>query len=459
MIRMNAMAPQRARSERIYDFIGVGVGPFNLGLACLTAPIAELDGLFLDQNERFDWHPGMMLEDATLQTPFMGDLVTLADPTNPYSFLNYVKSQGRIYAFYIREDFFLMRKEFNEYCRWAADQLPNVQFGRSVDQIEYDVAGRVYRVATRCVRTGAVEQKLARRLVLGVGSVPSLPACCRPHAEHMTHSSQYLARKDELMKKRAIAVVGSGQSAAEIFYDLLNGIDAHGYRLDWVTRSPRFFPLELTKLTLEMTSPDYADYFHRLPAPKRDRLISAQKNLYKGVNSSLINDIYDTLYAKSLSGPLDVALHTNAELRECARDPASGRFTLSLRQLEQDVDFRIETDAVVLGTGYAYRIPAFLKPIRDRIRWDESGRYAVRRNYSVDVEGGGIFVQNAELHTHGFVAPDLGMAAYRNAWIIREMLGREVYPIEKRVAFQSFSAPREEAQPKEEHAAAGERSA
>ena len=39
----------------------------------------------------------------------------------------------------------------------------------------------------------------------------------------------------------------------------------HGYRLNWVTRSPRFFPLEYTKLTLEMTSPEYVDYFHALP--------------------------------------------------------------------------------------------------------------------------------------------------------------------------------------------------
>lgn len=54
-----------------------------------------------------------------------------------------------------------------------------------------------------------------------------------------------------------------------------------------------------------------------------------------------------------------------------------------------------------------------------------------------------MFVQNAELSTHGFVTPDLGMAAYRNSWIIRAMTGREVYPIERRIAFQDFAAPQE----------------
>ena len=51
----------------------------------------------------------------------------------------------------------------------------------------------------------------------------------------------------------------------------------HGYRLNWVTRSPRFFPLEYTKLTLEMTSPDYVDYFNALPEPVRYRLEAGQK--------------------------------------------------------------------------------------------------------------------------------------------------------------------------------------
>jgi lysine N6-hydroxylase len=71
-----------------HDFVAIGLGPYNLGLACLTEPIDGLDGVFLESKSDFDWHPGMLLDFATLQTPFMADLVTLADPTSPYSFLN-----------------------------------------------------------------------------------------------------------------------------------------------------------------------------------------------------------------------------------------------------------------------------------------------------------------------------------------------------------------------------------
>jgi len=50
-------------------------------------------------------------------------------------------------------------------------------------------------------------------------------------------------------------------------------------------------------------------------------------------------------------------------------------------------------------------------------------------------------VQNVELHTHGFVTPDLGMACYRNAWLIKEITGVEHYPIEDKIAFQQFAVP------------------
>ncbi len=62
----------------MYDFIGIGLGPYNLGLACLTAPVDDLDGLFLEARPDVSWHPGMMLDGTRLQTPFLADLVTLA---------------------------------------------------------------------------------------------------------------------------------------------------------------------------------------------------------------------------------------------------------------------------------------------------------------------------------------------------------------------------------------------
>lgn len=108
-----------AAEETVHDLVGVGIGPFNLGLAALAEPL-ELDCVFLDSGEEFRWHPGMMLDSATIQVPFMADLVTMADPTSKYSFLNWLKQVGRLYPFYIREDFHALRAEFDQYYRWVA---------------------------------------------------------------------------------------------------------------------------------------------------------------------------------------------------------------------------------------------------------------------------------------------------------------------------------------------------
>ncbi|MFG3494283.1 lysine N(6)-hydroxylase/L-ornithine N(5)-oxygenase family protein [Streptomyces sp. NPDC047928] len=418
------------------DFLGIGLGPFNLGLACLTEPITELDGLFLDSKPDFDWHSGMLLDGAHLQTPFMADLVTLADPTSPYSFLNYLKEKGRLYSFYIRENFYPLRAEYNDYCRWAAAKLSSVRFGTTVERVEHDPDGELYTV-----RTTDGDTFRTHRLVLGTGTPPYIPESCRGLGGDVVHTSRYLPSRDALRAKRSLTVVGSGQSAAEIYYDLLSEIDVHGYQLNWVTRSPRFFPLEYTKLTLEMTSPEYIDYFHSLPEETRYRLESQQKGLFKGINGELVDAIFDLLYQKHVEtgGPVPTRLLTNSSLNTASYDEATGTYTLGLRQEEQGKDYEIRTEGLLLATGYTYTVPAFLEPVRDRIRWDGQGRFDIARNYSIDTTGRGVFLQNAGTHAHSITSPDLGMGPYRNACIIRELLGTEYYPIEKSIAFQQFA--------------------
>lgn len=420
-----------------HDFIAIGLGPYNLGLACLTAPIAELDGLFLESRPDVAWHPGMLLESARLQTPFLADLVTLADPTSPYSFLSYLKETGRLYPFYIRENFFPLRVEYDAYCRWAAAKLPHLRFGHTVTTVAYDEADGRYVVHADTADGPVVHR--ARHLVLGTGTPPHLPDACAGLGGGAIHNSRYLEHRAALRAKRSITIVGSGQSAAEIYHDLLGDIDTYGYQLTWVTRSPRFFPLEYTKLTLEMTSPDYVDYFHALPEDTRYRLEAEQKGLFKGIDADLINGIFDLLYERSVHGPVRTRLLTNTELVSAAHD--AGTYTLGLRHVEQGRDFTLSTEGLVLATGYRYRVPAFLDPIRDRLRFDAHGRLDVARNYSVDHTGRGIFLQNGGTHTHSVTSPDLGMGPYRNSYIIRELLGREHYPVEKSITFQEFGAP------------------
>ncbi|MDN4649195.1 lysine N(6)-hydroxylase/L-ornithine N(5)-oxygenase family protein [Curtobacterium sp. PsM8] len=425
--------------DHVHDVIGIGIGPFNLGLACLTDPLDEVEAVFLDAADGFAWHHGMMLDGATIQVPFLADLVTMADPTSPFSFLAWLKETGRLYPFYIREDFHPLRSEYDAYCRWAADRLDTLRWGRRVTAVEHDPATDLFTVSAETA-TGT-EVRRARHVVVGVGTEPSVPPALRSLAGPVVHSADYLPNRDALRHAGSIAVIGSGQSAAEVYLDLLEGLREGGYRLDWVTRSPRFFTMEDTKLTLEMTSPEYTDHFHALPEPVRDRLGREQRSLYKGISTDLVSEVYDTLYRISARGPVPTTLRTETSVTDAVWDADRGTYRLTLRHEQLGETYEHEVDRVVLATGYTPRPPRFLDPVEHLVQRDSRGRLAVARDHHVDTLGGRIWVQNAEEHTHGLTAPDLGMGAWRNASIIRSVTGREVYGLEARIAFQEFGLP------------------
>ena len=73
---------------------------------------------------------------------------------------------------------------------------------------------------------------------------------------------------------------------------------------------------------------------------------------------------------------------------------------------------------------------------RERPRVDEKFRMIL--DPSVTASGCHVYVQNAELHTHGVGAPDLGLAAWRSATILNTLTGKEPYPLPRRTAFTTF---------------------
>jgi lysine N6-hydroxylase len=156
-----------------------------------------------------------------------------------------------------------------------------------------------------------------------------------------------------------------------------------------------------------------------------------QDVLYKGI------EIYDALYLKGLEQDVSsIKLHTNCELTDVSSN--GNNISLQLHHTAHEKVFEHETNALVLATGYQTVVPSFLDSIKERINWMEEGSYNIARNYSVDRTGKRIFVQNAELHSHGFSAPDLGMGPYRNATILNSIRGYEYYLLEKKIAFQRF---------------------
>lgn len=432
------------KKSEVYDVIGIGVGPFNLGFAALVEDVPEINALFFEKKPQFDWHPGMMIEGTTLQVPFLADLVSMADVTNRYSFLNYLQTHNRLYRFYFREDFHIPRKEYNHYCQWVTGQLNTCRFGMNVKQIDLrDFDGEsLYEVVVENEHHPEEESRyLARHILMGIGTVPAVPEQFQDTlGEKVFHTADYLYKKANCADAERIAVIGSGQSAAEVFLDLLEDQPAHGYSLHWYTRSKGFFPMEYSKLGLEHFSPDYTSFFYQLPQEKKDQLLVDQDLLYKGISAETIADIYERLYQYSI-GEDDPDIHLQAMSAIDRIQPLGNKWELRGFQQVSEEAFTIDADAVVLGTGYKPNLPDFLTPLHDFISWDQQGRFHITEDYRLVINGSErnhIYIQNGELHTHGVGAPDLGLGAHRNAVIINALAGREVYPVRSVNIYQSF---------------------
>ncbi|GAA0245356.1 lysine N(6)-hydroxylase/L-ornithine N(5)-oxygenase family protein [Haladaptatus pallidirubidus] len=445
---MTAADEMEASDEGAYDVLGIGLGPFNLGLAALLSD-TDCDALFLEQKPEFEWHGGMLIEDATLEVPFMADLVTLADPTSDYSYLNYLRRHNRLYEFYFYETFQVPRREYDDYCRWVAENLGNTRFSRRVTNVRYDESAREFRATARNPengKTGETSEPVeyrAKDIVLGVGSVPFVPESLRGHPEEdVFHSASYLNRRERCLDANSITVVGSGQSAAEIFLDLLRQQPEADFRLDWFTRSDGFFPMEYSKLGLQHFTPEYTQYFHGLSQETKDDLLPEQGLLYKGIDENTSEEIYDLLYERSVGGDdPNVGMLATTEVEDISQ--VGDGYRLICKQWQVGERFAHGSEVVILGTGYHRPTPSFLAGIEGRIDRDAKGRLRVESDFEIGFDAPGrIFVQNAGMHAHGVGTPDLGLGCYRNARIIESLVGDEVYPVDSDTVFQDFSVER-----------------
>lgn len=423
--------------KKIYDIIGIGIGPFNLGLAALAEDITNLECIFFDQARKFDWHPGLLFETARLQVPFYADLVTLADPTSRFSYLNFLKEKQRMIRFGIHQHGFPSRIEYNLYCQWAAGEMSSLEFNSRCTGVLFNSLTGIYTVEINDLLSGEVSLYYAKHIVLGVGTVPHLPEAVKNiEHDHVFHASEYLSKKPVLKGKGHIAIIGAGQSAAEIFDDLLP-CSAGFERLSWFTRSS-FTPMDASAFALEMASPDYINYFYSLNDERKQNVLSGQDHLYKGVNCELLAGIYDKLYMQNIIGERDVAfLFPNAELANVLVR-TDGSLRLDFMHTEMGVSFSHDADAVVLATGYKHVVPSFLAPLGDHLLFNLRGYYQVNKNYSTDVNGNSFFVQNADLYSHGFNSSDIGLGPYRNAIILNAILGYEHFKLETDITFQKF---------------------
>jgi L-ornithine N5-oxygenase len=379
------------RTGKVYDLIGVGFGPSNIALAIALEEIQpDVDYVFLERRESTFWQDGMLLDGSDIQNNPLRDLVTPRNPQSRYTFVNYLKQTGRLFAYLNLGLQYPLRKDYARYVTWVAEHFRDrVAYGSNVQTVDLagdpDGRGTIWRL----VLAGG-EERFARCLVLGPGRQPRIPAAFRPHlGAKVFHLNDYLRRMEgQDLAGARIAVLGSSQSAVEIILDLMGRSETA--RIHAVHRSFSFRLKDTSPFSDHVYFPEFVDYFYKASFASRLHLAQQLRPTnYSSVDGDVLHQLYVRLYEEGLDGRQRVDLRNNTAV-ERVEDAGDG-VVLHTREIHSGETDRIAVDAVVLATGFldlglgpdCEPYPPLLEGVAAAIGLDESGVITVERDYRV----------------------------------------------------------------------------
>ncbi|MFF1465771.1 lysine N(6)-hydroxylase/L-ornithine N(5)-oxygenase family protein [Streptomyces sp. NPDC058330] len=421
----------------VHDLIGIGFGPSNVAMAIAVAEHNARAGTqeavtarFFEQQPRFGWHRGMLIDDATMQVSFLKDLVTLRNPSSEFSFLCYLQSQGRLVDFINHKNLFPLRVEFHDYFEWAAAKVDDmVSYG-------HEVVG-----VTPVVRDGAVEYldvtvrspeglalHRARNLVIGTGLRPLMPEGVE-RGDRVWHNSDLLAKVDGLngTSPSRFVVVGAGQSAAEnVAYlhrrfpeaEVCAVFSRYGYS-----------PADDSSFANRIFDPGAVDEYFAAPEEIKRRLMGYHGNTnYSVVDIDLIDDLYRQSYREKVLGTERLRFLNVSRL--VGVEEAPDKVSATVKSLVTGEETLLDADVVVFATGYSPVDPVgLLGEVADHCLRDDEGRVRVERDYRIATDPGlhcGIYLQGGTEHTHGITSALLSNTAIRVGEILDSLVGRGV---------------------------------
>lgn len=426
------------------DFIGVGIGPFNLSIAALAHEAEGFSSRFFDGRTQFAWHPGMLVPDCHMQTMFLKDLVSAVAPTSPYSFVNYLVKRKKFYRFLTTELRTVSRDEFSDYLRWAAEGMDNLRFNNTVERIAFDDRRQLFAVQTSQGET------FARHVCLGIGKQPHLPACVKSASPTCFHASEMSLRQPNLSGKR-VTVVGGGQSGADLFLNALRGEWGDVAEISWVSRRNNFNALDEAAFANEYFTPEYVSGFVGLNHAARQKMLDEQKMTSDGITAESLLTIYRELYHRFevLGLPRNARLMPSRSVTGL-ESRGQGWQLLLEHHLDKGYD-TLESDVVIFATGYRPALPQMLSPLMPRIALRDECNFNVRDDFTVEWDGpkeNHLFAVNASMQTHGIAEPQLSLMAWRSARILNRAIGRDLFDLSTPPALiQWRSGSREKPQP------------
>lgn len=402
-----------------YDLVGIGFGPANLALA-IALDDARRSGRavptmhFVERQQAFGWHSGLLLEGASMQVSFLKDLATQRDPRSGYTFLCYLHARRRLSEFINLRNFYPSRVEFHDYLAWCAEQLASsVEYGSEVMTIDpwrpsRSAPIRGFTVVSRPMGCDGPPRVLhATALALGTGLAPRLPPQVTG-SKRVWHSGELLHRlqRSDVACARRFVVIGAGQSAAECALYLHQQFPKASVHI--VMHGFGFHRAEDSAFVNRLYDPESVDRFYACSATARERIRSEHRSTnYGAVDGRLIDELFALWYRERVRGP--VRLHIeNLNHLAGVRD-VGDRVELDVTEVGTGTHRVLVADQVVCATGYDVRTPeALMAPeLAACICRDEDGHVKIRRDYRLETSAAcmaPVFVHSASEATHGLSA-------------------------------------------------------
>ena len=448
-------------SHEIHDLACVGFGPASLAIA-----IALHDALqtttsksgrvwrpkvcFLEKQREFGWHRGMLIPGSKMQISFIKDLATLRDPTSQFTFLNYLKKHNRLIQFSNLGTFLPTRLEFEDYMRWSSKHFSEVvKYGQEVMSIRPSKSSPeqptidMFVVEALDAATGQVCFWRTRHVIVAIGGRSYIPSIFPRRNKRIVHSSQYCGRVSEVLPSPdltyRIAVVGGGQSAAEIFNDLHTRFPNAQTIL--ICRDRKLRPSDDSPFVNEVFDPDCVDEFFASSAQERaEALQSVRCTNYGVVRLELLEHIYNKIYLQRVTQPdpsqWQHRLETGMEVMEVTEPVENGPLRLIYRHIgfsrRKDSPRTYDCDAVITATGYKRDSHLEMLEELKELGQLRNGAWQVGRDYRLQLDeelvsnDAGIWLQGSNEATHGIADSLLSILAARSGEIVRSIFGRQL---------------------------------
>lgn len=412
-----------------FDFVGLGFGPSNLSLAVAAQELApQLNGLFLERNPELSWHAGMMFDRSNVQISFLKDLVTLRNPSSPFSFLHYLQDRGRLERFVNLRRFHPTREEYQDYLRWAAERCgADVRYGTNILSVKPcpDSKPDHFEICTEEVGSGARSLFRARNIVIATGGAARLPDGCETGGRIMEASQVLSNLGNQVPDPDAPArfvVAGDGQSSGEVVLELLRTyrraevhVCVSGYSLR---------PADSSVFLNEVYQSSEADAFFHADEAHRQAILRDVRNANYGVvDPGLLEEIYQTAYASEVRGQTRLHIRPFTRLMAAREEDNAVRLTIADRLSGQRDD--MTCDALVLATGFERRLdPGIYGPVLGLLKWRDDGGVQVSRRYRAQTREPlqcGVYLQGFNEASHGPGDTLLSLLPFRSAEIVEDI--------------------------------------